>query len=766
MRLFARTSSRPVVRALDAKRRSSFEFVGLAFLCVCFLPGCGGGGSSSFPAPNPIPTITAISPSSAAREGPAFQLTVKGSGFVSGSAVQWNGGNRPTTFVSGTQLSAQVSADDILVAGTDNITVSNPAPGGGTSQSVPFSIPCVLATPGPASAQTRARLGAYYFDGWAGPLTEFHFNGLVNSPYQGREPLSGWQDNNRCAVEQQLAWAHSFGIDFFVFDWYFNATVIDPTEDLNSALKITHSLSDRHGMQFAILYVDQPPFTIKSAADWTSAVQEWVGYMADPGYVRVNGKPLLVVIDLYTMREAFGSSAAVKAAFTELRTAAQAQGLPGVTIVGGIYVPDGAPAQDGLFPDLSMAVADTYDAVSLYGYGSSLPLGLTGAQPFSTLTDTGKWIWKEEGEKSPLPVIPVLVDGLDPRSPSGDREPGRALYWVNRVPQDLAAFVNDAITWAESNPKVRPEASPAPPMVLIQGWNELGNGAYMVPTVDDSTSYGDSVAAMLATPPTTVRSELTLNDSGPSDPNRTVSGKLIDATGIPVAGASLTFTYTPASGAVTTYQLSGQAPAGAAFAVVGMRINVPDRLTLWPGFFYAGPGSSDVSVYQVSYVQPSDGMQRVPNHDFSAGGQSWTLKGQSQLMPNDLGPGQMVHVVATPDQFATLDAIPFPVTAGAQFQLSVSARISTPSLASGNFIVAFLDASGTGTYLYIPGPVFGLIPESVPFTAAKLPLGTTSTDANGQYHLSLPALSGSQVTIETTYVGDSQHWPAYARVGP
>jgi hypothetical protein len=699
-------------------------------------------------------------------------LTVNGSGFVSGSEVQWNSGNRPTTFVSGTQLSAQISADDILVAGTDNITVSNPAPGGGTSQSVAFNIPCVIATPGPASAQTRARLGAYYFDGWAGPLTGFPFNGLVNSPYQGREPLSGWQDNNRCAIEQQLAWAHRFGIDFFVFDWYFNASVVDPAGgDLNSALKITHSLSDRHGMQFAILYVDQPPFTIKSAADWTSAVQEWVGYMADPGYVRVNGKPLLVVIDLYAMREAFGSPAAVKAAFTQLRSAAQAQGLPGVTIVGGIYVPDGAPVQDGLFPDLSMAVADTYDAVSLYSYAFSLPLGISGAQPFSTLTDTGKWIWKEEGQKSPLPVIPLLMDGLDPRSPEGDREPGRALYWFNRVPQDVAAFVNDAITWSESNPKVRPEASPAPPMVLIQAWNELGNGSYMVPTVDDGTSYGDSLAAMLGTPPTEVRSVLTLNDSGPSDPNRTASGKLVDATGTPIAGAALTFTYTPASGAATNYQLSGQAPANAAFGVVGMRINVPDRLTLWPGFFYAGPGPSDVSVYRVSYVQPSDGIERVANSDFSSGGQSWTLKGQSQLVPSDLGAGQMVHVVATPDQFATVDALPFPVTAGAPFQLSVSARISTPSLGSGNFIVAFLDASGTGTYLQIPGPSLGaLIPESVPFAPAKLLLGKATTDANGQYQLSLPALLGSQVgspvIIETTYAGDSQHWPAYARVGP
>ncbi len=136
--------------------------------------------------------------------------------------------------------------------------------GGGSTASLPPLPPaapppavCSVASATSASAQTRVRLGAYYFDGWSGPLTNFHFDGLVNGPYQDREPLSGWQDNAACAVEQQLAWAHSFSIDFFVFDWYFNTTVNDPGEDLNSALKFTHAMPNRHGMQFAILYVNQ-----------------------------------------------------------------------------------------------------------------------------------------------------------------------------------------------------------------------------------------------------------------------------------------------------------------------------------------------------------------------------------------------------------------------------------------------------------------------------------------------------------------------------
>ena len=98
-----------------------------------------------------------------------------------------------------------------------------------------FSVPCVIASPAPAASQTRARLGAYYFDGWSGPLTNFHFQGLPLGPYQDRQPVSGWQDNTDCAMEQQLAWAHNFGIDFFVFDWYFNPAVTASGENLDSA---------------------------------------------------------------------------------------------------------------------------------------------------------------------------------------------------------------------------------------------------------------------------------------------------------------------------------------------------------------------------------------------------------------------------------------------------------------------------------------------------------------------------------------------------
>src|SRR6266436_3893115 len=212
-------------RGIDCVRESGFRmttyFVGasraVVSLALLILAACGGGGGTT--GPPPPPAITDIVPTTATRGGPAFTLTVNGSNFVTGSAVQWNGTNRTTVFVSSSQVTAQISSDDILVAGTENVSVANPAPNAATSNTLPFNIPCVLAPATQASPQTRARLGAIYFDGWAGPLTSYHLRRLVTPSYQSLQPLSGWRDDNACAVEQALAWAHSFGLNFFVFDW-------------------------------------------------------------------------------------------------------------------------------------------------------------------------------------------------------------------------------------------------------------------------------------------------------------------------------------------------------------------------------------------------------------------------------------------------------------------------------------------------------------------------------------------------------------------
>jgi hypothetical protein len=460
--------------------------------------GCGGsGGGVTGPPPNP-PTVQALSPNSSQRGGPAFTLSVVGSNFLPGATVQWNGSAMPTTVVNGNLVTANIPASAVAAAGPDAVTVVNPSADGGTSSPLDFAVPCVIPSPAPAAAQTTARVGAYYFDGWSGPLTNFHFQGLPLGPYQNRQPFSAWQDSSTCAVEQQLATAHNFGIDFFVFDWYFNVQVNDPGENLNSALQIMQALPDRYGMQYAILYVDGPPFDV-GPADWTSAVNEWVGYMKDPDYAQVNGAPVFFIINVGQMRQDFGTSADVASALAQLRTAAEAQGLAGVYIVGGFGTPDGTMGQASLSAGFSIAGADGYDAIAFYNYPFAPP-AVSGMVPFSTLSEAGQWTWNQATLSSPLPFIPTAMAGWDPR-PWNETEPITGdLMWYSRTPQDVATFVQSAIAWTAANPQLRPEPSPTPPLVLIEAWNEFGEGSHVIPTAGDGTSYGDAIAAMLLRP--------------------------------------------------------------------------------------------------------------------------------------------------------------------------------------------------------------------------------------------------------------------------
>ena len=88
------------------------------------------GGTLSILLPNqqpPVPpTVAGLSPSAAAPGGPAFTLTVNGSGFLSGAVVQWNGSPLSTKFVGGGTLTASVPASLIASTGVANITVLNP----------------------------------------------------------------------------------------------------------------------------------------------------------------------------------------------------------------------------------------------------------------------------------------------------------------------------------------------------------------------------------------------------------------------------------------------------------------------------------------------------------------------------------------------------------------------------------------------------------------------------------------------------------------
>ncbi len=143
--------------------------------------GAGTNGLSNpvafevFPPPNPVPTVTSVSPNTAAAGSAAQTLTITGTNFLltsdpsGGSQVRWNTTtqtNLSVTNITATQIQATVPAAQLASAGTATVTVYNaPAPppkdctinctgfgGGGTSNGATFTITGAGGTAASANA--------------------------------------------------------------------------------------------------------------------------------------------------------------------------------------------------------------------------------------------------------------------------------------------------------------------------------------------------------------------------------------------------------------------------------------------------------------------------------------------------------------------------------------------------------------------------------------------------------------------------------------
>jgi hypothetical protein len=121
--------------------------------------GVPGGGTSNtvtltiLPAVAPF-AVSSISPTSATAGGPAFTLTVNGSGFVQGAQVSFNLNNVTTRFVNSTQLTAIIPASAIAIAGNPYVIVMNPD--GSTSAALTFTVNNPQPIGGSVSAGSNA----------------------------------------------------------------------------------------------------------------------------------------------------------------------------------------------------------------------------------------------------------------------------------------------------------------------------------------------------------------------------------------------------------------------------------------------------------------------------------------------------------------------------------------------------------------------------------------------------------------------------------
>ena len=105
-------------------------------------PGGGMSNVAFFTANDPVPVLTSVAPTTLYALSAATPITLTGTGFVAASAVQVNGAAVTVTAQTATSLTATVPAALLAAPGTLTVTVTNPAPGGGTSAPATIGVVC------------------------------------------------------------------------------------------------------------------------------------------------------------------------------------------------------------------------------------------------------------------------------------------------------------------------------------------------------------------------------------------------------------------------------------------------------------------------------------------------------------------------------------------------------------------------------------------------------------------------------------------------
>jgi hypothetical protein len=336
-----------------------------------------------------------------------------------------------------------------------------------------------------AGKPAKVRAGAYYFDGWTGKSD--HLTPRLRDEFFDREPVWGWRDDSLPVVEQQIACAADHGLGFFAFDWYWPEGAEKETP-LNTGLKLYLQAKNKQRLEFCLMVANHGGFRI-GPADWDAVTDIWLGLFKEPTHLRVGGRPLLIFFTPRELRRAFGSSAAVKAAFEKLDAKARAAGLEGVCIAACA-----TPGPENNWDDLADLKAQGYSCLTGYNYHGYPVKGPDKIQPFSRMIEGHQDLWDRFAARSPLPYVPVVTVGWDKRPWEDAAKPEtQAVYYPDRTPVQVADFVSRAIRWMDQHP----DKTPNERILLLYAWNENGEGGYLTPTKGMGDAYLKAVGKAL-----------------------------------------------------------------------------------------------------------------------------------------------------------------------------------------------------------------------------------------------------------------------------
>ncbi|MBN1491071.1 MAG: glycoside hydrolase family 99-like domain-containing protein, partial [Phycisphaerae bacterium] len=331
--------------------------------------------------------------------------------------------------------------------------------------------------PPPVSAPAAVTLGCYYFP----VMLDWDRNGWGVKRVDYLEPRLGYYDETLPAVaDWHIRWAIEHGITCFVFDWYFN----QGTDYLHDALE-KGFLRSRHAdrMRFCVDWCNEGHCAEFKALDFSDQSLELFirtlceRYFKHANYVRVEGKPVVLIHQPNRIVNAHGGWAGCRAALDRMRAIAREYGHPSVYFVAVQNNPWLLRYADGGF-----------DGVTAYAYGfCDVPWGGPDRSlPYEALIprhaeafETARTLAHEQR----LDYIPSAWVGWDDAARSREQ----AVRTRGNTPAAFRCMVELLPAFVDS----------CPGLALVEAWNEWGEGGSIEPGLPYGFGYLDAIRDVL-----------------------------------------------------------------------------------------------------------------------------------------------------------------------------------------------------------------------------------------------------------------------------
>ena len=337
----------------------------------------------------------------------------------------------------------------------------------------PRQTDAVIPPPRPVSTGPY-QVGVYYFPGWP---TQKKWQ--VLDAFPERTPLLGYYaEGDSTVMDWQIKWAVEHGISFFAFDWYWDRG----QRQLEHALHKGYLKARfRSSLKFCLLWANHNRPGSSSEADLLNVVDFWIThYFRQREYLTVDGKPLVIIFTPRQLRADMGSDA-VSVAIRRMRERVAAAGFPGLFLLGTV---------DANRDEQARLAAEGYDAGTAYNYpraGMQDESSTRGS--YDEAVDGYERIWLDIAKAEILEYVPVTEPGWDSRPWHGDK----ALVRTGRTPEKFGDMLRRARAFVDRHPVAGNKK-----LVLIEAWNEYGEGAVVEPHREWGFAYLDAIRAVFA----------------------------------------------------------------------------------------------------------------------------------------------------------------------------------------------------------------------------------------------------------------------------